>query len=120
MKGGPETIVQQRLWEIDLLRGLAIVLMVIFHLGYDLAEFFHQPVTWQTGWLYATGKIAAIMFVFLAGLSSTFSRSNGKRGLKLLVLALVITLVTSLALPGSNIIFGVLHCLGTSMIVYLL
>lgn len=56
------------------------------------------------------------MFVILSGVSSRFSRSNIKRGVIVLAVALVMSLVTwFMDMP---IRFGVLHLLGISMIFY--
>jgi len=105
-----------RIWEIDFLRGIAILLMGFSHLIYDLNVFFKLPVGYQEGIGYYTGKVAASLFILIAGLSCSLSRNNLKRGLVLIGLGLLITLVTSIAVPGSNIVFGILHFLGVSIL----
>lgn len=111
-----EKTTSNRIWEIDLFRGVAILLMVTFHFLYDLAEFFHLPLDYQQGLIYYTGKGAAILFILIAGISSLFTASNLRRGVKVFLWGFVIYLVVETVLPGSNIIFGILQFLGTCIL----
>ncbi|MCR4395954.1 MAG: DUF1624 domain-containing protein [Candidatus Saccharicenans sp.] len=113
-----------RIWEIDFLRGLAIILMVGYHLLYDLGDFvglkkflgFSTDLT-TPAWLVAQHFFAGL-FVILSGISSNFSQNNFRRSLKYLTVALVITAATYLFDPGSIVLFGIIHCLGVSVLIY--
>jgi len=107
-----------RIWEIDLLRGIAIVLMMVFHLLFDLAEFYHFPFDYSRGLIYYTGKTSASLFILVAGASCSTSRNNLRRGLKVFSLGILIFAVTAVLLPGSNMFFGILPFLGVSMILF--
>lgn len=107
-----------RIWELDMLRGIAVMLMVFFHIIYDLHEFFQFPVSYAAGPVYYIGKAAAVLFIGVAGISCTLSQNNTKRGLKLLGGGLGITLVTSLIIPGAYIVYGILHFLGSAVLLY--
>lgn len=109
---------RSRIWELDFLRGIAILAMIAFHILYDLKEFYQVPISYEEGPVYYLGKCAASLFIVVAGISCSLSKSNIKRGTKLFLLGLLITLVTSLMIPGSNIIFGILHFLGASIVLY--
>jgi len=120
-----------RFWEIDSLRGIAVVMMVVFHLLFDLSYFGGFWVNVDSGfWLYFARATAAI-FIFLVGVSLTISYSRAyakyktekglfmkylKRGLKIFSWGLVITLITWIFFRGEFIIFGVLHFIGISII----
>lgn len=108
----------RRIWEIDILRAIAIILMVIFHIVYDLNEFVGLDIDYLSGFWYWEGKTSALMFIFLAGISSGFSKNTVKRGIKVLIFAMVITLVTYIFYREQYIRFGILHLLGTSMILF--
>ena len=121
----------QRIWEIDFLRGLAIILMVGYHLLFDLGEFrgIKRFLGFSTDLSSAVWTAAqyffAGLFVVLSGTSSTLSRNNVRRGLRLLAVALALTLGTYLIAvwlhffdPADTIIFGILHCLAVSMLLY--
>ncbi|GAB6158744.1 heparan-alpha-glucosaminide N-acetyltransferase [Desulfotomaculum varum] len=109
---------RSRIWELDMLRGIAIVLMVFFHIIFDLHEFFQFPVAYATGPVYYIGKAAAVLFIGVAGISCTLSQNNTRRGIKLLGVGLVITFITSLIIPGSHIVYGILHFLGSAVLLY--
>ncbi len=113
-----------RIWEIDFLRGLSIILMVFYHGFFDLNAFAGVKSLLgvsidlaKPGWVVAEYFFAAV-FVILSGISSTFSRGNVRRALKILAVAVVVSLVTFLFDPRSTIYFGILHCLGVSILVY--
>lgn len=118
-----------RIQSIDALRGLCVVLMCAHHLLYDLAAFLGAP--W---WIFTNPVLDVLHYVFagcfilLSGVSSRFSHSNVLRGLKVLGIALALSLVTWLGdrlgerllgeTPGIFIQFGVLHLLGFCMLFY--
>lgn len=108
----------QRIWELDFFRGIAIILMVTFHVCFDLGDIYNYPVNYSAGVIYYIGKASVILFMLIAGISCTFSRSNVKRGLKIFLIAMIITLVTHLYSPSLGIKFGVLHFFGISMLLY--
>ncbi len=57
-------------------------------------------------------------FILISGISSQLSHSNLIRGLKLLGVALALTLVTYFIIPSELIVFGILHMLSVCMIVF--
>ncbi|MGB9863757.1 MAG: heparan-alpha-glucosaminide N-acetyltransferase [Candidatus Saccharicenans sp.] len=115
-----------RIWEIDFLRGLAIILMVGYHLLFDLGDFvglkkflgFSTDLT-TPAWLVAQHFFAGL-FVIISGISSTFSRNNLRRFLKFLAVALLITVATYIFDRSSVILFGIIHCLAASVLIYTL
>jgi uncharacterized membrane protein len=113
-----------RIWEIDFLRGLSIILMVGYHILYDLSELcgirtlIGIPINLSTaGWSAAVIFFAGL-FIVLSGISSTLSRRNTRRALELLGLSIVVTAATYLFDPSSAIYFGILHCLGACILIY--
>lgn len=107
-----------RIRELDILRGIALLCMIFFHLIYDLNYYYHMPVSYDSGFIYYLGKGAATLFIFISGISCTLTRSNFKRGIILFFWALLVTASTSVAVPGSNIFFGILHLLAVSILLF--
>ncbi len=112
-------IKKDRIALLDEVRGLCVVLMVVYHglftLGYyvDLAFcrrlfFFFMPVE----------PFFAGVFIFLCGLCCTLSRNNLKRGLLLLAVAVGVSAVMAVGFPENAIWFGVLHLLATCILLY--
>lgn len=120
----------KRYWEIDSLRGIAIIMMILFHIVYDLVSFdiLHCDIFRGFWWLFA--RIIAMLFIFLVGVSLTLSYSRVKdikikeelvkkyllRGLKIFSWGLLITVVTWIFLGKKVVLFGVLHLIGISII----
>ncbi|NYB52063.1 MAG: DUF1624 domain-containing protein [Methanobacteriaceae archaeon] len=123
----------KRFWEIDVLRGLAIVMMVSYHLIFDLAYFGIITLNVTTGFWWYFARITAFIFLFLVGVSLTLSHSRAqlimgdhekkslfpkyfKRGVKIFSMGLLVTLATWLLIPQEFIVFGVLHFIGLAII----
>ncbi|SES87168.1 heparan-alpha-glucosaminide N-acetyltransferase [Anaerobranca gottschalkii] len=107
----------KRIWEIDFLRFLAITLMVIFHFVYDLKEFANIDIDYNLSPWKEVGKTAALLFMFVSGISSGLSKENYKRGVKVFLWGMVITIVTYILFPQNYVRFGILHFLGISMLI---
>jgi uncharacterized membrane protein len=123
--------VNNRLWEIDFLRGIAIILMISFHFIYDLSFFQIISIDLQTiSWHLFTYSVGSL-FLLLVGISLTISYNRAQktltkkqlqmkfihRGIIIFSLGLIITFATWIYLQGNGtIVFGVLHCIGISVI----
>ncbi|NLT95649.1 MAG: DUF1624 domain-containing protein [Clostridia bacterium] len=107
-----------RIWEIDFLRGIAIILMSIFHLLYDLSEFYDYDIDYNSGIVDIMGFSSALMFITLTAISSSFSRNNFKRAVKILFFAYCITGITYVYDSSTYINFGILHLIGFSILLY--
>lgn len=109
----------KRIHLMDELRGFAVFCMVFYHGFYTLAFLMGQ--SWGE-WLYRIFMPAepwfAGLFIFIAGISSNLTHSNLVRGVKLLGVALLVTLATAIAVPEELIVFGILHFLSVCMIAF--
>ena len=107
----------KRIHLMDELRGFAVFCMVFYHGFYTLAFLMGQ--SWGE-WLYRFFMPAepwfAGLFIFIAGISSNLTHSNLVRGVKLLGVALLVTLATAIAVPEELIVFGILHVLRVCML----
>ncbi len=120
----------QRFFEIDALRGIAVIAMIAFHAAFDLNFFAGYRLPLYSGAFFVLGRFAAVAFLLLVGLSLTISYNRVKsekkgielfkkflfRGAKIFCLGLVITAATWLLFPSSFIAFGVLHLIGAAII----
>lgn len=116
-----------RLWEIDALRGLAVVAMIFFHFMWDLwfMQLTNQDIpgpSWQ-----AFARSIGGTFTFLLGLSLVLSAANLrrkgltpllpllKRGLVVFGCGMLVTIGTYFFVPNEFVRFGILHHAGAAI-----
>lgn len=116
-----------RLGSVDLIRGLALLGMVVFHTAWDLHAFGLTQLdpSRSTLW-HGFGHAVAGCFLFLSGLSLVLARDRGvtigaslKRIGLIALSALAVTLATWFVAPEQAIVFGVLHCIALSNLIAL-
>lgn len=117
--------------EIDTARGIAILMMVVFHTLFDLNYFSIAPVNVSTGFWRMFAYATASLFLFIAGLSLSISHARAARTLSGFAMAkkflfrgagifacgLLITVVTWWFLGDNCIVFGILHLIGVSVMI---
>lgn len=118
---------KNRFSEIDLLRGIAIFMMAVFHFMWDLDYFNAANILLYSGFWGVFQKLTGGLFIFLAGLSLTLSYWHGGhkdypskyllRGLKIFGYGLLITLGSLFFAKDSFVFFGILHFIGASIII---
>jgi uncharacterized membrane protein len=120
-----------RYWELDAARGIAIVMMIVFHTVYDLNYFGIVSFPVHDGFWRWFALLTASLFVFIVGvsLSISYARTRDRlpgfalykkyllRGSMIFALGMGITLVTWLVLGEGYILFGILHLIGLSIII---
>jgi uncharacterized membrane protein len=123
-----DTRLKARFWEVDLLRGAAVIMMISFHFAFDLSYFGLCPLEIYSGAWFLLARSAAGLFLLLVGISLVLSASraeqqNGKilphllrRGLWIFSLGMGLTLATYILIGEGFIVFGVLHLIGISII----
>ncbi len=117
-----------RFFEIDFLRGIGIIMVVIFHLFFDLDYFGILPNEMYEGsWLIFQRSAASILIlVFGISLVLSYERAKdgvdnlfakfGKRALYLAGIALLITAATWVYPHKGFIVFGIIHFLAVATI----
>ncbi|MBE6885362.1 MAG: DUF1624 domain-containing protein [Ruminococcaceae bacterium] len=106
---------------IDEIRGFAILCMVFYHAGFDLVFLFGVSMPFFTSDPMNFIRDCFIgLFVLISGVAAVYSKNNLKRGLIVLGCGLILTAGTFLFMYSARILFGVLHMLGSCMILYAL
>ena len=117
-----------RLIEIDAMRGIAIILMVIFHIALADNLFSNKSHNLHNGFFDFIGEFSRTTFLVLVGASlvlaykkkkaekKSFKMFQVKRGVQLILYGLIVTFLTKLVLPQQYVAFGILHFIGLSII----
>lgn len=115
--------------EIDLLRGIAIVMMVVFHAVFDLAFFRIVSFNVETGFWRYFAYATASLFLLVAGISLAISHARAAQHLKgraliekflirgagIFCCGLLVTVATWWYLQEGFVIFGILHLIGVAI-----
>ncbi|MDE6723816.1 MAG: DUF1624 domain-containing protein [Eubacterium sp.] len=113
----------KRILILDEIRGFAILCMIFHHMFYDIGFIL------EMGWGYRVFDFLCIfqplfwaLFILTSGICSRLSRNPVKRGCIVLASGFAVSLVTAVIMPaigikGAEIYFGILSCLGCSMII---
>ncbi len=129
---------RRRVWELDFLRGFAVIAMCFDHLMFDCSHpygFFSDYKTGVSGVmdkLYGFARIYwdstidygfrfwahylfVFLFLFLVGISCALSRDNVKRGALCGIAAIAFTGISfvckAIGFMDDGIVFGILHCI---------
>lgn len=114
---------KKRIWELDVFRGICIIGVIAVHFIYDLVELY-EIIDWEYPAPFSFIKSwGGVLFVMLSGICVTLGSRSVRRGLIVIFSGMLITAVTfgmyKFGFDKSIIIyFGVLHCLGTCMVLW--
>jgi uncharacterized membrane protein len=118
-----------RLWEIDFTRGIAILMMIVYHTVFDIEFFQIFPIAATTGFWHYFAYATASLFLMVVGVSLVVSHARAfltlagfalakkfvLRGAGIFALGLLVTFATWLYLREGFVVFGILHLIGVSV-----
>lgn len=129
---------KKRIWELDFLRGIAILLMVFDHAMYYVTTipslfsnyymnntFINELVHFANNYFRSSFRegwhiVFVTVFLLLVGISCHFSRSNLKRGTQILGFGILLSIGTIIleliGMNGTYIFNGILTLIGTSVL----
>ena len=102
---------------LDGIRGIVLVSMILFHGSWNLVYLY--GVNWP--WYHSKGayiwqQSICWTFILLSGFCWSMGENHLKRGLLVFCSGLLVTAVTIAAMPENRVVFGVLTCIGSCMI----
>lgn len=136
---------RRRAWELDLLRGVAVIAMCFDHMMYDVAYFrywfsnsyeimnpFMEKVSalallyWKSssssepGFRFWGHLVFIFIFLFLVGTSCAFSRDNTRRGALCGIASLAFTGISfvcrAIGVMEDGVVFGILQCISACIL----
>lgn len=114
---------KNRIWELDALRGICILGMMVVHFVFDLNEFAGLGLT-MPGWFDFCQRYGHILFILISGICATLASRSFRRGVIVFCAGLLVTGVTLFMVcvlkfnRSLSIFFGILHLLGLCMILF--
>ncbi len=106
----------KRYEEIDVLKGIAVICMVVFHFFYFPNQYGFKEIKYDTVTLKTIAKIAQIIFITCVGINLTFAKNKTKdpsvhlkRIAKIAFFALLMSLFTYVVFKERFVKFGILH-----------
>lgn len=107
----------KRLHLLDALRGFTLINMIAYHGIWNLVYLFGVQAPWYRGTPgYIWQQWICWTFILLSGFCFRLGRRPLKRGLTVFGCGILVTAVTLAVMPDSRIIFGVLTCIGSCML----
>lgn len=116
----------KRYTELDIIRSLAVIGMVVYHGAYDLQIFQGLDIDVTTGLWKVFERVVAITFLLLVGISFAISWNRTpaekrrfkfiKRGLIVIGCGMLVSIGTYVIDPATYVRFGVLHLIGVSIL----
>lgn len=110
-------IKKERYHLLDSLRGLLLVMMIVYHTMYDIMVLGEGDFSIRNTGCYIFQQTIGWGFIFLSGICRAIGKKHLRRGLTVLGAAAVVSLVTYIFTPNQAINFGVLVLLGSATLI---
>lgn len=106
-----------RLNLLDALRGFTLLHMIAYHGMWNLVYLFGVKIPWyQSTPGYLWQQAICWTFVLLSGFCWSMSRNHIRRGLTVFGAGLLVSAVTLLVMPENRVLFGILTCIGSCVL----
>ncbi len=103
---------------LDGIRGAAVISMILYHAAWDIANLIGIYMPWFysiAGYIWQQSICQT--FILLSGFCFRLGSHKLRRALIVSAAGIAITVVTALFMPNDIIIFGILTCLGSCMLI---
>ena len=113
-----------RIWELDFVRGICLLLMFYCHIVFDIVVLFTLDIPADGAFYSWAMRYTGLFFILLSGISVTLGHRPVRRAVKVLLGGFACSLVTALmyllrfASKSIIIYFGILHCLAVCMMLW--
>lgn len=112
-----QTTIKTRLHLLDALRGVMMINMIAYHGMWNLVNLFGIRVDWYAGTpKYIWQQCICWTFITLSGFCWSMSKNHLRRGLLVFGGGVLVSLVTCVLMPENRIIFGILTCIGSCVL----
>jgi len=103
---------------VDLLRGIAVISMVLYHIAWDMNNIFGFEWHWFKSYAgFIWQQSICFMFIVISGFCYRIGSRHIKRGIIVFLMGAVISLITLFFMPENRIIFGILTFTGSAMLI---
>lgn len=110
--------IENRILVLDMLRGISMVFVIIYHFFYSLDYFMNiKLISLDMPIIGVIHRLILMILFIVSGVCTSFSRNLLKNGIKLVILGQVISIFTLIFVPSLAIRFGILSFIGTMMII---
>jgi uncharacterized membrane protein len=121
------TLPRHRLQGLDVLRGIAVCAMILYHFTWDLKFFRFIEIDVVNHWFWAGfARAIAGSFLLISGVSLALAAADGLDRAKFLRrlavvggAAALVTVGTWMSMPDAFIFFGILHCIALGSVLAL-
>lgn len=110
--------------EIDILKGIAVICMIIFHFFYFPNQYGFKEIEYDTSSLKFIAKVAQIIFITCVGINLVFAKKKNRdpnihlqRVMKIAFYAILMSLFTYHVFKEKYVKFGILHFVAFSSLV---
>ena len=103
---------------LDLIRGLSILSMTLYHAMWDIVNLFGVEAAWYKGTLgHIWQQSICQTFIVLSGFCWSIGSHKLRRGAQVFISGLLVTAATAIFMPKAIVLFGILTFLGSAMLI---
>ena len=112
-----DTMKRVRYHLLDGIRGIVLISMIAYHFSWNMVYMYGAKWSWyrSTG-AYIWQQSICWTFIILSGFCWSMGKQPLKRGLMVFGGGLLVTAVTIAVMPQNRVVFGVLTCIGSCML----
>ena len=112
-----EKIEHHRLQLPDTIRGIVLVSMIAYHATWNLVYIYGMDWSWYHSYgAYIWQQSICWTFILLSGFCFSLGKHHLKNGLMVFGGGFLVTLTTLIAMPQNRVVFGVLTCIGSCIL----
>lgn len=103
---------------LDTIRGIVLLNMIIYHATWNFVYIYGKDWDWYRSYgAYIWQQSICWTFILLSGFCFSLGRRHLKSGLLVFGSGTLVTAVTLIAMPQNRVVFGVLTCIGSCILI---
>lgn len=103
---------------LDTIRGIVLVSMIIYHATWNFVYIYGMDWDWyRSKGAYVWQQSICWTFILLSGFCFSLGKRHLKSGLMVFGGGLMVTIATLVTMPQNRVIFGVLTCIGSCILI---